>query len=399
MGAINALLIYLACCSRGHRLQNETEQTKGLTDQLGLPLGRPLPKPLVRPGLHLLEHARKDNRNIGQLQPLRGPPSNAVDQSSLMARSKDVTVLKIKGLSSAVALTRSIGQLQPLQGLLSNAVDLRSLVARSKNVSIPKIKGLSSLAALTRNIGQFKSLIARNKDVTIPRIKGLSSSTARTRNIGQLQPLRWLLSNPVDQRSLMARSKDVTIPKIKGLCSLTARTKDIYDLQSGEILLLMKSDSDAESSQLQLENDALQAIQQAGITVVPHKLINTINPRTGKIVKGMIQKRIHGAFVKIQGVGKSAVFHRGSSMLSKALREEELVSSLALTPAAVIKLKDDLTRIERSGLRIEDLQGIIQPDGHFVLIDPQGVTLPGGEFVGDTIYDPSSMSAWILDHE
>jgi len=137
--------------------------------------------------------------------------------------------------------------------------------------------------------------------------------------------------------------------------------QDIYDLASEEVLFVMKDNGDG----LLLEEQfgALQAIEKAGINVVPYRLVNvrTGDPVNGDIVPALIEKKVSGAFVDIANDPK------GTDMV---------IAQVMSDPNAARNLKTDIDKILRSGFKagtgveITALRGFVQPDGHFVVIDP-----------------------------
>jgi len=143
--------------------------------------------------------------------------------------------------------------------------------------------------------------------------------------------------------------------------------RDIYELASGELLFLMKGDTTP--FLLEQEIEALLAIEEVGINVVPHRLVEVAHPVTGKIVRGLIEAQVSGEFVNIANDPEAAM---------------KLVAQVSSSPLATLNLEQDIDVILNSfnsGFQVVDLQGLVQPDGHFVVINP------GAYGVGDIFED------------
>jgi hypothetical protein len=123
------------------------------------------------------------------------------------------------------------------------------------------------------------------------------------------------------------------------------------------------------------EFEALQAIKQLGINVIPHRLVAVKHPDTGEIVWGLIKRKTSGVFVDIADDRNTA---------EKLLAQ---VKTPQAAPEAVHNLKSDIDEIIKAfdaGFKITDLRGIVQPDGHFVVADP-GEFGAGNIFAGEYI--------------
>lgn len=164
-----------------------------------------------------------------------------------------------------------------------------------------------------------------------------------------------------------------------------SRSKKIYDIGKGNVLLLMNSDAPLMKKQLEKEYEALAAIKKHGIRVVSHKWVTVVKEveaetedilllsqksKRGKKqtktkeVPGLIEKNLKGTFVHIANLDADALIKAITSGLPVKKRGK-----------AVKKLIGDISVIQDQwpDFKIDDLQGYLLNDGHFVVMDPLAV--------------------------
>jgi len=169
-----------------------------------------------------------------------------------------------------------------------------------------------------------------------------------------------------------------TYVRVKGRSSLTSRAKDIYELVSGRILLLAKADGS--TGEMKTECEMLDAIEELGVRVVPHKLVKVRNPKTGNGVWAILQERVPGRYVHLRDKDSPLVL--ASSVRSCSTAARNLVYDMSA-----------LLHSGKAGVKIDDLQRILRPDGHFFLIDPLAVKKPDGTILSNGLF----VHRWAMD--
>lgn len=188
-----------------------------------------------------------------------------------------------------------------------------------------------------------------------------------------------------------------------------SRSKKIYDIGKGDVLILMNSDSPLLQAQLKKEYDAMAEIKKKGIRVVSHKWVTVVKEieaaeedvlllsrkskrgkqqKKTKEVPGLIEKNLKGTFVHIAKLGAEALIEAINSGLPVKSKKRG---------KAVKKLIGDISVIQDQWpeFQIDDLQGYLLNDGHFVVMDPLAV---GSNLDGERVRGvPDKLDALLTD--